>query len=76
MILIKSRFRYYHTLLGVEIEKNKVYAKRGELKPFCINGRNDIYYRVDGKPVALKKLLNSKYLVAIIERRKLPDWCY
>lgn len=74
MILINSRFRYYHTLLQVEIEKDKVYGSNGELKPFVIKGKNDIYYRVNGKATSIKKLLNTRYLVAIIEDLSLPKW--
>lgn len=74
MILINSRFRYYHTLLGIEIEKDKVYGEHGELKPFVIKGKNDLYYRVNGKPISIKNLLNTRYLVAIIEDLSLPIW--
>ena len=72
MILINSTYRYYHTLLQCTIEKDKVYTDKKECKPYIPAGKTCIYWKVNGKQVSKKNLLNERFLVMIYEKEILP----
>lgn len=67
MILINSKFRYYHTLLQCTIEKDKVYTDKKECSPYIPKGKTCLYWKINGKQVSKKNLLNEKYLIKMIE---------
>ena len=72
MKLINSNRRYYHTLLGVMIEKGVVYSNNGIHKAFVPSGKSALYWSINGKSISKNNLLNERFLVMIYEKEILP----
>ena len=72
MKLINSNKRYYHTLLGVTIEKDIVYSNKAIHKAFVPSGKSALYWSINGNTVSKKNLLNERFLVMIYEKEILP----
>lgn len=62
---------YYNTLLMVTTDGRKVWNDKEFSNGFVPKGRAAIYYKIGGKVISRKKVLNCRYLVKINEQ-KLP----
>lgn len=77
MILINSRFEYYNTFYNCVIGKNYVHNGKEECKPFVPKNKSIAYFKINGRLVSIKQVLNERYLVRMNAINKsLPDWYY
>lgn len=72
MILINSRFEYYHTLYNCIIGKDYVVNGNEECRPFVPIGKTIPYWKINGKLVSIKQLLNQRYLVRMDAVEPIP----
>lgn len=65
------KFLYYNTLYQVTTDGKKVWDDKNSSNGFVPKGRAMIYYKLNGKLISMKQLLNSRYLV-YIKKESLP----
>jgi len=77
MILINSRFEYYHTLYNCIVGRDYVHNGKEQCRPFIPGGKSIPYFKINGKLVSIYQLLNQRFLTRMNPvSRDLPDWCY
>lgn len=72
MILINSRFEYYHTLHNCIIGKDYVHNGKEQCRPFIPSKKGIAYFKINGKLLSIHQLLNQRYLVRLNEAPDLP----
>ncbi len=64
----KNKFLYYNTLYMCETDGIEVWTDKDRSKGFVPKDRAAIYYKISGKIVSRKQVLNPRYLVPIKEQ--------
>jgi hypothetical protein len=72
MVLINSRFEYYNTLYNCVIGKDYVHNGKEECRPFVPCGKTIPYWKIHGRLVSVKQLLNRRYVVRLNVVKPLP----
>jgi hypothetical protein len=64
----KNKFLYYNTLFMCETDGKEVWTDKDRSKGFVPKDRAAIYYKIRGKIVSRRQVLNNRFLVPIKEQ--------